>query len=49
MGFDTILLKDGCGTSSPEYAAKMVEYNCRKSWGFVSSLKALESGVAGMK
>lgn len=48
MGFDTILLQDGCGTSSPEYATKMVEYNCRKSWGFVSSLKALESGVASM-
>jgi len=49
MGFDTILLKDGCGTSSPEYATKMVEYNCRRSWGFVSSCKALAEGVESMK
>lgn len=48
MGFDTILLKDGCGTNSPEFVTKLVEHNCRKSWVFVSSLKALESGVAEM-
>ena len=49
MGFDTILLKDGCGTNSPEYATEMVELNCRKSWGFVSSCQGLENGVKNME
>ena len=44
-GFDTVLLKDGCGTTSPEYARQAVEMNCRKVWGFVSSCKALSDGV----
>jgi len=44
-GFDTILLKDGCGTTSPEYARQMVDYNCSKSWGFVSSCADLAEGV----
>jgi nicotinamidase-related amidase len=29
--FDTILLKDGCGTTSPEYARQMADFNCQKS------------------
>ncbi|KAM7219454.1 Isochorismatase-like protein [Rhypophila decipiens] len=45
MGYDTILLKDACGTDSPAYTTKMVEYNCRKSWGFVSDSQALVDGV----
>lgn len=45
LGFDTILLKDGCGTSSPDYTRQMVEFNARKSWGFVSSCKELADGV----
>ncbi|RSL45334.1 hypothetical protein CEP54_014316 [Fusarium duplospermum] len=48
IGFDTILLKDGCGTTSPDYTRKMVEFNCRKSWGFVSSCQALKDGVDNM-
>lgn len=44
-GFDTILLKDDCGTTSPDFARQTAEYNCRKSWGFVSSCKALADGV----
>jgi len=48
MGFDTILLRDGCATSSPEYATKMVEYNCRWAWGFVSTCKAFADGVESM-
>jgi len=44
-GFDTILLKDGSGTTSPEYTKEMVDFNCRKSWGFVSSCEALSEGV----
>ncbi|KAK2601551.1 hypothetical protein QQS21_004869 [Conoideocrella luteorostrata] len=44
-GYDTVLLKDGCGTTSPEYARQMVDFNCQKSWGFVSSCVALADGV----
>lgn len=45
QGFDTILLKDGCGTTSPDFARETAEYNCRKSWGFVSSCKTMADGV----
>lgn len=45
LGFDTILLKDGCGTSSSDYTRLMVEFNARKSWGFVSSCKDLSDRV----
>ena len=44
-GYDTILLKDCCGTSSPDYAQRTVEYNCKKSWGFVSSGQYLHAAV----
>ncbi|ATY66720.1 isochorismatase family [Cordyceps militaris] len=47
-GFDTVLLRDGCGTTSPEYARQMVDFNCQKSWGFISSCEALARGVKGM-
>ena len=49
MGYDTILLKDACGTDSPEYTIKMVEYNCRKSWGFVSDCQALVDGAKSLE
>ncbi len=44
-GFDTILLKDGSATNSPEYAQLSVEYNCLRSWGFLSSCKDLADAV----
>lgn len=47
--WDTILLKDGCGTSSPEFAKEMVEFNCQKSWGFVSSCEELASGARNLE
>lgn len=47
-GFDTVLLRDGCGTTSPEYARQMVDFNCQKSWGFISSCEALARGVKEM-
>ncbi|KAK3312938.1 isochorismatase family protein [Apodospora peruviana] len=49
LGFDTILLRDGCGTASPDYARQMVEFNARKAWGFVSSCKDLADGVEKAK
>ncbi|CAM1508595.1 Fc.00g054430.m01.CDS01 [Cosmosporella sp. VM-42] len=45
-GFDTILLKDGCATDSPRYAQLSCEFNCTKSWGFLSSCKDLAEGVS---
>ncbi|KAI0459644.1 isochorismatase family protein [Xylaria acuta] len=44
-GYDAVLLEDGCGTTSPEYARQMVHFNCQKSWGFVSTCAALAQGV----
>ncbi|KAK0718025.1 Isochorismatase-like protein [Lasiosphaeria miniovina] len=45
LGFDTVLLRDGCGTNSPDFARLMVEYNARRCWGFVSSCEALAAAV----
>ena len=48
QGWDTILLKDGCGTTSPDFARKTVLYNCRRSWGFTSSCEDLAKSVRDM-
>jgi nicotinamidase-related amidase len=48
LGFDAVLMKDGCATASPDYARKMAEFNCRKNWGFVASLDDLAEGVKSM-
>lgn len=47
-GWDCILLKDGCGTTSPEFASECVEFNCARTWGFVIDCKGLEKGVHDM-
>ncbi|KAL9112205.1 MAG: hypothetical protein Q9187_007819, partial [Circinaria calcarea] len=44
-GWDCILLKDACGTTSPSFASKAVEFNCERTWGFLSDCKDLEMGV----
>lgn len=44
-GFDTILLKDGCGTNSPDGAQSSTEYNCEKSWGFLITCEELAEAV----
>jgi len=41
QGFDTIMLKDGCGTDSLPYAKATYEFNCARCWGFLTSCKAL--------
>ncbi|KAL9095145.1 MAG: hypothetical protein Q9163_006531 [Psora crenata] len=41
QGFDTIMLKDGCGTDSLPYAKLTYEFNCARCWGFLTSCKAL--------
>lgn len=40
-GFDTILLRDACATSSPKYTQQSAEWNCCIPWGFLSSCQAL--------
>ena len=47
-GWDCVLLKDACGTTSPSFASEAVEFNCARTWGFVSDCKGLEIGVEGM-
>lgn len=47
-GWDCILLKDACGTTSPEFATDCVEFNCARTWGFVSDCNDLEKGVQEM-
>lgn len=47
-GFDTILLRDACATSSPNYTQKSAEWNCSMPWGFLSSCKALAT-AAGLE
>lgn len=47
-GWDCILLKDACGTTSPTFASECVEYNCARTWGFVTDCKGLEYGVQTM-
>ena len=47
-GYDCILLKDACGTTSPDFATSCIEFNCAKTWGFVSLCKDLETGVDAM-
>jgi nicotinamidase-related amidase len=47
-GYDCILLKDGCGTTSPEYATQCIEFNAAKTWGFVATCEDLARGVDAM-
>ena len=47
-GWDCILLKDACGTTSPQFASECIEFNCAKTWGFVSDCESLEKGVVEM-
>jgi len=48
-GWDCVLLKDGSGTSSPEFAKQATIYNGEQSWGFVSSCEELAKGVGSME
>ena len=47
-GWDCILLKDACGTTSPEFATECIEYNCARNWGFVTDCQAFKKGVQTM-
>ena len=47
-GYDCILLSDGAGTTSPEYAQKCFDFNAGNTFGFGTSCKALAAGVEAM-
>jgi len=47
-GYDCILLSDGCGTTSPNFAQQCYEYNAAKTFGFCTSCKEFAHGVENM-
>lgn len=47
-GYDCILIKDACGTTSPKAATECIEFNCARTWGFVADCEGLKDGVEGM-
>ena len=47
-GYDCVLLSDGCGTTSPDYAQQCIEHNAARTWGFVVSCGDLANGVENM-
>ena len=47
-GWDCVLLADGCGSSSPDWAVRGVEWNVERGWGFVSSCLEVGRGVVEM-
>ncbi|KAK5743140.1 hypothetical protein LTR17_002901 [Elasticomyces elasticus] len=47
-GYDCILLRDGSGTTSPEYAQQCFDFNAGNTFGFNTTCKALADGVEAM-
>lgn len=48
-GYDCVLLSDGCGTTSPEFAQQCFEFNAAKTFGFCSSCDEFAKGVEGIE
>jgi nicotinamidase-related amidase len=48
-GYDCVLLSDGCGTTSPEYAQQCFEFNAANTFGFCTSCEEFAKGVHGAK
>ncbi|KAF2107208.1 Isochorismatase-like protein [Lophiotrema nucula] len=48
-GYDCVLLRDGCGTTSPEFAQQCFEFNAAKTFGFCLSCEEFAKGVDGSK
>ena len=48
-GYDCVLLNDGCGTTSPQFAQQCIEWNSANVWGFAATCEQLAKGVAKMK
>ncbi|PQE21307.1 isochorismatase family protein [Rutstroemia sp. NJR-2017a WRK4] len=47
-GFDVVLLRDACGTTSPRGVGEAVEWNTERIWGWVCGSGDLVRGVEGM-
>ena len=47
-GWDCILLKDACGTTSPQSATECMEFNSARTWGFVTDCHGLDKGIQAM-
>ena len=48
-GWDCLLLRDGCATTSPEFAQQCIEYNTGGGWGFVVTCEELSRAAEQMK
>jgi hypothetical protein len=44
-GWDCLMLSDGCGTTSPEFATQCIKYNCKNGWNFVLTCQQFADGV----
>jgi nicotinamidase-related amidase len=44
-GYDCVLLRDGCGTTSPDCAQQAWEFNCENTFGFVVKCQDLYDAV----
>lgn len=44
-GYDCVLLSDGCGTTSPDFAQQCVEFNAGRTFGFCTTCEELSNGV----
>ncbi|THY60371.1 Isochorismatase hydrolase [Aureobasidium pullulans] len=47
-GYDCVMLRDACGTTSPEFSQQCIEFNAAKSWGFVATCEDLAKGIDDM-
>ncbi|KAL2357856.1 Isochorismatase-like protein [Cryomyces antarcticus] len=47
-GYDCVLLQDGCGTTSPQFATDCIVFNAARTWGFVTTCEALAKGAEEM-
>lgn len=47
LGYDCILLKDGCGTSSPAFGQQAWEYNVENTFGFVTTCENMQNAEMG--
>ena len=47
-GWDCVMLTDGCGTTSPGFAKDSIEFNCARTWGFVTSCRDLRGAIEDM-
>lgn len=47
-GYNCILLRDGCGTTSPDYAQQAWEFNCENTFGFVTGCQDLWDAAVGV-